>query len=189
MESNGNAQNQTTSNTESRGGRVIIVHAITRDGPLVGDPLVQEQGFAKQKGWSMAGGGRRSSEGGDESSEVTGDVSSGSIEPGKADHGGGHYVPFTRKPTAETLCPAGDQMEVEYSRDMDGEVFMKWFERRLLSASREKYGDNKIILNIDDAPQHHGMAADWKSLLKATKTACAARTHDLHDLGVRTTTL
>lgn len=63
------AQHQEQGKGGGRGG-VIIVPAIMRDGPLVGDSAVDGQGFPKQEGWLVHGMwqapiiGRRVGEGG-----------------------------------------------------------------------------------------------------------------------------
>ena len=95
-------------------------------------------------------------------------------------------MPIKPEPTVEMLFPARDKIEADYHRNMDSEVFMKWLERRLLPAFRDKYGDKKMILILDNAPYHHGMARNWKSPLKATKAANAAL---LRELGVGTITI
>lgn len=119
---------ETRSNDKSRGEGVVvkIAHAITRDDPSVGDSFIDEQGFHKKR---LVVHGKRQppitpGEGGG-SSGVAGDVSSGYVEPGNADSGGGYQVPITPGPKGEILFPAGDKMEVDCHRKMDGELFME----------------------------------------------------------------
>lgn len=57
------SENQTTSNTKRNGGRAITMHAIARDGPLVGGSFVDEQIFSRHEGWFMKGGRRPSFKG------------------------------------------------------------------------------------------------------------------------------
>ncbi|CAN0447032.1 unnamed protein product, partial [Scytosiphon promiscuus] len=74
--------------------------------------------------------------------------------------------------TAELTFPAGAKDKgSDYHDYMDADTFMQWIEKRLVPVFREKYPGYKMILILDNAPYHHGMPADWKSPLLATKEA------------------
>lgn len=176
-------EDQTRSNNKCRGGRIIIVHAITRDGPLVANSFSDSQGFPRRGGWFLKEDGRRSSSCDAGSSGGTSDAPSGGAGGDNTEDGGGCRTKISELPTAEMLFPAGEKTGAD---DMDAETFMKWMKRRLVPAFREKYGDKEMILVLDNASYHHGMADDWKSPLKATKAVNAAL---LRDLGVNTITV
>lgn len=170
---------ETRVNTKSKGGRVIIVHAISRDGPLVADSCRDEKGFPLREGWFSKDDGRQRE-------------GSSSRGPSRGAGGGpsgdapGCRVVIAEQAIAEMLFPAGDKKEADYHKNMDADVFMKWLEKRLLPAYRAKHGEKKIILILDNAPYHHGMADDSNSPLKASKTVNEKL---LRDLSVETITI
>ena len=145
-------EDQTKSNTKTKGGRIIIVHAITRDGPLVGDSFRDGKRFPRREGWFFKEGQRRSSGDGGGSSGGTGGESSGGSGADVGGDGDGHRIVITEQPTAEMLFLAGDKKEADYHKNMNAEVFMKWLKCRLWPAFRETYGDRKMILILDNAP-------------------------------------
>lgn len=179
-------ENQTKSNAKCKGGRLIIVHAITRDGPLVASSFVDDQGFPRREGWFLKEDGRRSSSGGAGSTGGNDSAPSDGAGGDNTGTGEGCRLHITEQPTAEMLFPAGEKDPSDYHKNMDAEVFMKWLKMRLLPAFRAKYEEKKMILILDNAAYHHGMPDEWKSPLKATKAINAAL---LRDLGVETITV
>lgn len=69
-------------------------------------------------------------------------------------------MPITRGPTGEMLLPASNKKETEYHQNMDRDVFMKWFKRRLPPAFPDNYGE-VVILIVDNAAYHGGMVTSW----------------------------
>ena len=48
----------------------------------------------------------------------------------------------------------------DYHDNMDGEMFMKWINERLVPTVQAKYPDKQIYLVMDNAPYHHGRSDD-----------------------------
>lgn len=84
--------------------------------------------------------------------------------------------------TAEMIFEAGEKSpKSDYHKNMDADMFLQWLEKRFLPTFKEMYPGRRVILVLDNAPYHHGMPEGWKSPLKDTKEANAAR---LRKLGV-----
>jgi transposase len=49
----------------------------------------------------------------------------------------------------------GKVLKEDYHKNMNGENFMKWVEKRLLVAFDKRYPDKKMILILDNAAYHH----------------------------------
>lgn len=180
----------------SKGQRVIIVHAITEDGPLIAPRFLDAASFPKREGWFVESGrstarrGRRrgygrgcSDDGGSHEDAGDGERSSfgcglRSGADGEEGRGSGFSsegvgpckLDINKEPTCEMLFPSGDKAGSDYHKNMDAETFMKWVENRLVPAFRECYPEKKMVLVLDNAPYHHGMAEGWKSPLQATKS-------------------
>jgi transposase len=120
----------------SKGKRVIMVHAISKHGPVVtldadGYPIVE--GSLDGNGW--------------------GAVTAEMIYKAKSSHG-------------------------DYHDNMDGDMFMKWFEERfhptvtkLAELEPEKYGNGKEkFLVLDNAPYHHAHDEEWVNVNAMNKT-------------------
>lgn len=69
------------------------------------------------------------------------------------------------------MCfPAGEKdSKSGYHDNMDADIFMEWPKKRLLHVFKKLYPGFKMVLILDNAPYHHGMPADWKSPLLASK--------------------
>ena len=70
----------------------------------------------------------------------------------------------------------------DYHENMDGVMFMKWINTRLVPTIRRLHPDKKVYLVMDNAPYHHGRSED--------AYFCAGRTKDdiqgkLCELGLR----
>lgn len=100
-------ENRTKSSVRSEAGRVVIAHTITRDSPLVGGFLHDQQGFSRRERRFIKRDGRRSSGGSGVSPRITGDLTSGRVEPGKARGGEGHYMRVTREPLLRSSTLTG----------------------------------------------------------------------------------
>ena len=164
---------------------MIIVHAITKDGPLVtvdeGSKYPIEgwfkdrrnQGRGSQRGGRGRGGGRRGGRGGNQS-RGGGQAQGYGADVGGAGSGGRENPRTTiaKELTAEFIFPAGENSPLnDYQKNMDADTFMAWIERRLVPVFNAMYPGKKTILILDNEPYHHGMADDWKSPLQASKTA------------------
>jgi transposase len=78
-----------------------------------------------------------------------------------------------RAPNAE-LVFSGLNVDEDYHKSMDGEVFMEWVKQRLLPAFRARYRGKQMILVLDNAPYHHAHAPGWKSAQSMSKGEAAA---------------
>lgn len=112
--------------TSGKGSRMIMVHAITKHGPLV---TRDENGVPIEEGW------------------FTG-------EKGKAGRGSDSFK-MRSTPTAEFLWQA-KLAKGDYHAAMTDRMFMDWLAHRLTPAFRAVFGDKKMILVLDNAPYHHG---------------------------------
>ena len=167
-------EGQGKSSTPCNGSRVIIVHAITEDGPLVADSYLDDEGIPKREGWFRRPDGGQQGHGGRRRARASPpnawqDNGSTDSSLSKSDAVGSRRLTIKEEPTCEMLFPAGDKTDGDYHKNMDADVFMKWVEKRLVPAFKARYGDRKMVLILDNAAYHHGMADGWKSPLKATK--------------------
>lgn len=68
----------------------------------------------------------------------------------------------------------GLNVEEDYHKSVDGDVFISWVENRLIPAYKALYKNKKMVLVLDNAPYHHCHAADWKNPNQMTKLEIAA---------------
>lgn len=126
-----------------KGKRLIIVHAITKDGPLV----TEKDGFPISEGrFKAKGKGKATSKKGKDKDEAS------------------MVVELTGEWVWEARTAKGD-----YHATMDDDMFMQWLTRRLIPAFRAKYGGKKMILVLDNAPYHHGYDKTVKNPSTNTK--------------------
>jgi transposase len=66
-------------------------------------------------------------------------------------------------PNADLVYEANKSDE-DYHKSMNGELFVKWMENRLLTAFRAMFPLKKMILVMDNASYHHHRGADYVNL-------------------------
>ena len=118
--------------TSGKGLRMIMVHAITKWGPLA--KLCD--GFPIEEGWFKTKEGGKGKQGGKDSS----------LEDAE---------------TAEFLWQA-KLAKGDYHAEMTDQMFMEWLERRLTPAYKAEFKDKKMILVLDNASYHHGFDEEVK---------------------------
>ena len=125
----------------SKGPRLILVHAMTRDGLL----------FSSKKGtcmfWSY------------ENDDLTKDLDSAEMV-----FLSGMAADWDKRRKSKATPCRGD-----YHDNMCGEMFMKWMEHRFLPAFKKKYPDKTPILILDNAPYHHGRGASYVDIKTLAK--------------------
>ena len=153
------------------GKRIIIVHAITKAGPLV--TVDKESGYPIEEGWFMdrrdqgsVGRGRGRGEGGERNqgseADVGGTASGESVDDSRST--------IAEELTAEFIFPAGEKSALsDCHKNIDADTFMVWIEKRLVPVLKAKYPGRSMILILDNEPYHHGRADDWKSPLQARR--------------------
>ena len=67
----------------------------------------------------------------------------------------------------------GLNLEEDYHKSVDGDVFISWVQCRLIPAFKALYPGKKMVLVLDNAPCHHAHAADWKNPNRMTKLEIA----------------
>lgn len=75
--------------------------------------------------------------------------------------------------TAELIWQ-GLNVEEDYHKSVDGDVFISWVENRLIPAYKAIYKNKKMVLVLDNAPYHHCHPADWKNPNQMTKLEIAS---------------
>ena len=113
--------------TTGKGLRMIMVHAITKHGPLVSrdsNVVPIQEGWFKPK---CKGKGRE----------------------------GSSDFQMKDEDTAEFLWQA-KLSKGDYHASMTDVMFMEWLERRLAPAFKKLFGNKKMILVLDNASYHHG---------------------------------
>lgn len=131
MDENGKLQDG-FGRTSAKGSRMIMVHAITKDGPLVAH---DDSGFPIKEGWFGAKKGNR--------------------RPGV------DGLKLSDEPTAELLWQAKSSRG-DYHDAMNDGMFMAWLKHRLTPAFRKRFGAQKMVLVLDNAPYHHGFDPEIK---------------------------
>lgn len=119
----------------SKGKRLIILHAITKDGPLY---VANADGSAPQgQDWfNRKRGGGKSKKEGDTPHAIEASDPAG--------------VPLT----CELLWKAGSNTG-DYHDNMNSEMHMQWVHERLIPTFKAKYPNKKMLLVQDNAPYHH----------------------------------
>ena len=74
---------------------------------------------------------------------------------------------------AELIFP-GLNVDEDYHKSVNGDVFMAWVENRLIPAFKIMYPGKKMILILDNAPYHHSRPEGWKNPNKMLKAEIAA---------------
>lgn len=126
VDSNGVVQDGIGRST-GKGLRMIMVHAITKHGPLA----KQEEGFPIREGWFKAKENRAKK-----------------IKPGEAD-----FV-MSDEQTAEFLWQA-KLATGDYHNAMTDGMFMQWLKHRLTPAFDAQFKNKKMFLVLDNASYHH----------------------------------
>ena len=137
-----------------KGKRLIIVHAMTKDGLLMdkgGDYLQHtiQDGTPDIRRDPLVGVDREIAQG------------KAVADSALAEHA-----------TAELIFPSGrfkdkngnylgNEVRGDYHDNFDGDTFMLWVKRRLTPAFQARYPGKKIILILDNAPYHHGKCDDY----------------------------
>lgn len=129
--------------TSGKGLRLIMVHAITKHGPLVtrcdaesSDGGIEPTGFPVEEGWFKG------------------------KEKGRGIQGKENFT-HAEVETSEFLWQA-KLAKGDYHAAMTDEMFMTWLEKRLTPAFRKVFGDKKMILILDNASYHHGYDCEVK---------------------------
>ena len=68
----------------------------------------------------------------------------------------------------------GLNLDEDYHKSVNGDVFMAWVENRLIPAFKVQYPNKKMVLVLDNAPYHHSRPAGWKNPNKMNKMEIAA---------------
>ena len=68
----------------------------------------------------------------------------------------------------------GLNVDEDYHKSVDGDVFISWVENRLIPAYKALYKNKKMVLVLDNAPYHHCHAKDWKNPNQMTKLEIAS---------------
>ena len=118
--------------TTGKGQRMIIVHAITKWGPLVTRVPVSD--FPIEEGWFKA-------------------------KPKSKGKQGGKDFALQDEKTAEFLWQA-KLAKGDYHAAMTDAMFMEWLQHRLTPAFNEVFPGKKMILVLDNASYHHGCDAE-----------------------------
>ena len=116
--------------TTSKGRRLIILHAITKDGPLITN---DSEGIPIETlSWKPPDSSANAKE---------------TDTPHPIDDDGEAL-------TAELLWVAQSHTG-DYHDNMNSDMYMRWVKNRLLPTFKKKYGDKQMILIQDNAPYHH----------------------------------
>lgn len=134
-------------NKAGKGLRLILLHAITKDGPL---------GGACEISW-------------------TGDTPHPSV-----------VVPDGGAPTAELIWKAQSSTG-DYHDNMDGQMFLKWAEEKLLPAFNYRYPGKKMILVLDNARYHHVCGIPALASLGKQQLLELMQEHGMEDLALPAT--
>jgi hypothetical protein len=59
-----------------------------------------------------------------------------------------------KKASAE-WASAGKVKKEDYPKNMNGDNFLKWVEKRLLPVFKQRFPEHKLILILDNAAYHH----------------------------------
>jgi transposase len=124
-------------NISRRDGRLIILHAMTKDGLLV---KTSAEGDAE----------REEEKDRDLNQATTNAEYIYEIEVTKT----------TGRETVATKMDTKDDKDI-YHGNINSVLWLKWFENRLLPAFKAKYPDKKMILIMDNASYHIPMDDDW----------------------------
>jgi transposase len=62
----------------------------------------------------------------------------------------------------------------DYHKNMNGQIFMQWVNKRLISTFQRRFPGKKLILVLDNAAYHHPRGDDWVNPNKMTKLELAA---------------
>jgi hypothetical protein len=68
----------------------------------------------------------------------------------------------------------GLNVDEDYHKSVNGDVFMAWAENRLIPTFKIQYPNKKMVLVLDNAPYHHSRPAGWKNPNKMNKLEIAA---------------
>ena len=74
----------------------------------------------------------------------------------------------------------------DYHKNMDGDMFMKWVNERLVPTVQRKYADKKVFVVMDNAPYHHGHPENSFFASGKSKEVIQAK---LRELGCRSLTV
>ena len=74
----------------------------------------------------------------------------------------------------------------DYHANMDGDMFMKWINERLVPTITRRFPDKKVYLVMDNAPYHHGRSEDCFFATGKTKEVIQEK---LQELGARNITV
>ena len=68
----------------------------------------------------------------------------------------------------------------DYHDNMNGTMFLRWLQQRLIPTFKAVYGDRKLILVLDNAPYHHVRPEDCFFASQENKTSIQAKLVELH---------
>jgi hypothetical protein len=88
----------------------------------------------------------------------------------------GHHASNTVSEPAlnAELIFEGLNVDEDYHKSVNGDVFISWVENRLIPAFKAVYHRKKMVLVLDNAPYHHARPAGWRNPNRMNKMEIAS---------------